>query len=150
MKTVSTSVINMGVVCVGIVCLSMHLKEGLAWTTFKQFQVIRINTTKELKDKVYNNNLRMCYYVVFSNVFEIPYVHHKSFQVEKNFVVFTDWLVTANVFPWNSLCNNKPWPCKTIPSNRKCFPANYSLVLQPQSVSTSNDLQCMVYHCKAI
>ena len=29
-----------GVVCVGIIRVSRHLKEGLAWTTDKWFQVI--------------------------------------------------------------------------------------------------------------
>ena len=39
----------------------------------------------------------------------------------------------------------KHWPYKTT-SNRECFPANYSLVLQAQNFSTLNNSQYMVSH----
>ena len=62
---------------------------------------------------------------------------------------FCGWIGSCIVFEWNSLCNSL-WPYK-IPSNRDCFPANYSLVLKLWNFSTLNDLQYTVFlSCMAI
>ena len=58
-------------------------------------------------------------------------------------MVFADRLVTAKLS--NEIACAIGFGHTRLPSNRECFSVNYSLFLQPQNVSTSNDLQYMVY-----
>ena len=55
-------------------------------------------------------------------------------------MVFADRSVTMKLFQQNST----GFGHTRLPSNHKCFPANYSLVLEPQNLFTSNDLQYAV------
>ena len=63
----------MGVVYVGVICISKHLKEMLVCATDEQFQVISNKqnryTTKELKIKPFYKQYCMCCFVALSNVF---------------------------------------------------------------------------------
>ena len=76
-------------------------------------------------------------YVVFNTIY------CKSFEVDK-FRGFRGSIGNHEIFSSEIDCAIGLGHAR-LPSNHECFPANYSLVLQPWNFSTASDLQYMVY-----
>ena len=72
-------------------------------------------------------------------------IYCKSFKIIK-FHGFQGLLGNYKTFPLKIACGISFGHTRLL-SNCECFPANYSLVSQPQNFSISNDLQGTIYLC---